>query len=480
MDRIDGTTHWPRLLRLGATGEAATPAANDPTRGAPARKNRGAFGALARGGRTRRTFGRSPDEARWVLAVALLVAAACADDPTTPPRAPAPATSAVRADAAAEAQLPALRELAQLVALGMREPTARAAFRHASAGSPVKEGKLHLATFLRSPHGKPLLIALSRAAGERPGGGPKSESQVLALLDALPALELYLPVDAHRDRWQGESDVLVAAQLGESGEVIGFDVTGSPVAIDERVAPTTPTVAIVPAESFEPSGQPRRRDVVRGTDAGGGAGPAVRSADATTAPSAVAAAQVYEGIWITEIHIPNESRYEPWYRGDPEYEMRIERSNTTPRAAMVCTGAQSIEPYAWNMDGTDYYSDWLQAQSYELGTNVPFVLSVWEDDDTPCKVVQDKDYVKLAADAIKNALGVYKAIKTKQFQNGEWVVNLLRAGASTLAILRSEDDFVGVSAGTAGITSTPHRFELKDEYMQNRGWFVARWSRRTI
>ena len=139
--------------------------------------------------------------------------------------------------------------LARLVALGMREPSARAAFHRASSSSPVKEGKLHLSTYLRSAQGKPLRLAMSRA-------GIVSESHILGLLGQLPNLEMYLPFDAHRERWQGGSEVLVAIQLKEFSDALGFDMNGTPVTLPDSLEPTKPTIALVPSESFDAAGQP--------------------------------------------------------------------------------------------------------------------------------------------------------------------------------------------------------------------------------
>ena len=396
------------------------------------------------------------------VATSLALLAACSDNSSPPVGVGTPPAS-LQTSASPETNL------ARLVALALREPSARAALHRASSASPVKEGKLHLSTYLRSAQGKPLMLAMSRA-------GVVSESYVSGLLSTLPNLEMYLPFDAHRARWRGGNNLLVAIQLEEFADALAFGLDGRALSLPDSVEPATPTIALVPAESFDATGFPYTHHLARGMRADVNRGGARNGLSASA--DAAGEAQWYEGMWITEMHIPGD--YEGAFRGDPEYEMFLENNSTNPRSTMVCTGNNSVAPYRWNMDGKDFTNDWLQAQQYEMGTNVPSVLSVWEDDDTSCKIVQDKDYVKLATDAITNAAGAYKAIKRKQFENGQFLVKLYHAFANTRAIIKGEDEFVGVSAGLNSISSTPQRFELKDRYMQNKGWFVTVWQRRCI
>jgi hypothetical protein len=384
-------------------------------------------------------------------AAAVLALAACGDDSSQP---------LLTEQAAPTAQIaagPAMEQLARLVAVSMRDASVRAQFHAATAASPVREGKLHLSSYLRG-QGSALLKAMSRASGT-------PESEVLALIGGTGPLEIYLPVDAHRAAWKGGDNVIIAAQLIEEEAPFAVDLQGRPVALSLETAPTTPVISIVPAEGFDEQGN------AWGATRHGAANLSL-SASPTGPSFGMNPDGSWTGLWVNEVHTSQE--YEPWTKGDPEFEMHLD--NATTRERRVCAEEDnSIEPYRFNMDGTNYYSPFLIADDTEMPQGAPFAIYLYEDDDTRCVVKDDKDYPKLIADVLTNSASVYKALKSKEWENGQWVVKAYNAYVAFKSILTGEDEFAGATAGLSDIGSTPQTFQLKDQNQNNIGWVSLQW-----
>lgn len=383
-------------------------------------------------------------------AAAILTLAACGDEASQPLLAEG------NAPAAAVSGEPAMQQLARLVAVSMRDASVRAQFHAATAGSPVKEGKLYLSGYLRGQGGA-LLKAMSRASG-------MPESQVLALIGQTGPLEMYLPVESHRNAWRGGDNLIVAAQLVEENVPFAVDLQGRTLTLSLETEPTTPVISIVPAESFDEQGNAwgaRRTGSVNAAIAATGGPRKGMNPDGT-----------WTGLWVNEVHTSQE--YEPWTRGDPEFEMHLD--NATTRERRVCAEEDnSIEPYRFNMNSTNYYNPFLIADDTELPQGEPFTIYLYEDDDTRCVVKDDKDYPKLIADALSNSASVYKALKAKQWENGQWVVKAYNAYVAIRSIITGNDEFAGVTAGLSDVGTTPQTFQLKDANMNNVGWVSLQW-----
>ncbi len=345
-------------------------------------------------------------------------------------------------------------ELARLVALSLADPSSRSALRQALATSTVKEGKLHLAAYLRA--GGPLLAALVRAGGV-------SEAAVFDLLDQVGSLEIYLPVVEHRARWNGGRELIVAVQLDEDQVPFGVDLDGRPVPLSLAGPPATPTLSIVPAESFDAQG----RSLQRGR---------AKSTATTGSPGAALAATAWTGIWINEVHVGN--LHESWTRGSPEFEMHLENAATDPRTTIICAEEDfSVEPYRWDMDAKDYYDAFLIAAQDEIPDRTRLVISMWEDDDGRCvlKTYDGDDLVKLVTDYLNAVSDIYKAIEYKRFVDGQLVIALRNAYITGRALISGGDDFVGVAAGRSKITTTEKTLVLKDQNAINQGYLRVQW-----
>ncbi|HEU0302368.1 MAG TPA: hypothetical protein VFR37_23115 [Longimicrobium sp.] len=389
---------------------------------------------------------RTRNIASAVLACVAIAGLGACDDTTQAPF--ETTTGGVSAQSTASSAGP---RVAQLVALAIREPSARGIFYRASGNSPVKEGKLFLSGFLGG-EGTPLLQAMARA-----GGIPVSEVQ--ALVAELGPVEIYVPVAEHRAAWTGGSNVQVAFTAHDRAQPYGFDLNGGAVELSVKEAPAIPTVVITYAESFTAQGKAYDADLA---PAGGSNALAPRFATLTVP---------YTGVWVDSIS--TNSTYESWASGSPEFELYVQNAQT--RANVACSGESSIEPYKFNMDNTFYPHPVLLAADFELPQGAPMLIAMYEDDDTRCKIVQNKDYVKLATDAFTNAGAAYKALTSKEWVNGQWIMQLHTAVVNVIDIIQGNDEFVGVSTTSTNIDATPRRYTLRNDLMNATGTIRLQW-----
>lgn len=388
---------------------------------------------------------RNRNIATAILAsLALVGMAACTDSAEAPFQTGTPA--ALRQDA----DMPAGQRVAQLVALALREPSARGIFHRASSNSPVNEGKLFLSGFLGG-EGTPILQAMARAGG-------LSTAEVQALVAQTGPVEIYLPVPEHRAAWAGGENVIVGYTQQDHAQPYGFDLNGRAVQLSAEEAPATPTIMVTFAESFDAQG------VAYGSRVARPVGAMQPRMSTSTVP--------FTGVWVDSIKTVED--FEGWPNGHPEFEIHIQNGNT--RATVNCSdGLRSVEPYHFDMNGTSHAHPVLVAQEADLPQGVPVVIAMYEDDDTPCVIKDDKDYVKLATDALTNAASAYKGLTSKEFLNGEWIMQLSASWTAFKSLLSGNDEFVGVAAGVENIDGTDRHFFLKNTAMANQGVLRLQW-----
>src|SRR3989442_8756950 len=202
---------------------------------------------------------------RTVALAALALVAACVDRTpvTSPPTSegPSPATSV-----AAVSERP--EGLERMVAKGLKNPAFRAYLKAQLDASPYREHKLQFETFLAANSGR----ALREVAYEN----SVTKENLAAAAKAAIALEVYLPVPAHRGAWQGDEHILVATALTDDDPPIAFDPEGRRQVLDPKIPPSTPVLAIVPVEtdfSVPPQpARPAREQCLIDCGAGGGSG----------------------------------------------------------------------------------------------------------------------------------------------------------------------------------------------------------------
>ena len=140
---------------------------------------------------------------RLALLALALVVAGCTDrtGPEPPGRAPSPPPPGVHQGGASAA-----RDARERVARQLARALANAEFRHqvknALDRSPIREHKLHLQRWLDASD-RHTLRSVAQANGI-------SEAALATEARSAAALEMYLPVPAHRAAWRGDDNLLVA------------------------------------------------------------------------------------------------------------------------------------------------------------------------------------------------------------------------------------------------------------------------------
>ena len=316
------------------------------------------------------------------LAILALLAGAgaCSDRrapaPTAPPDeqvigigGPAPHFGGARNEAAGRA---AQEHLARRVALALADPAFRAAIKADFDRSPVIEHKLHFQRWLRSPE-RHALQALAKATHE-------SEAAVDADARSAPALEMYLPVPAHRAAWTGGADVLVATAREDHEAPVAFDIRGKRRVLSPDSPPATPVIALVPVETdFD---GPRVAQFV-----GGGTTP-------------VPPPPQPPGLYLTAAHFVQD--FEGWLKGSPEYEIHVlgQSGATDSLTSYQCVGEHASVPYVFDQNSLDWTGNVLvfsqvQLDSYKAAhPNQNLRLLAIEDDDGACQIRLDANRFK--------------------------------------------------------------------------------------
>lgn len=357
--------------------------------------------------------------------------------------APAPSASVQPAD------LPPHQQVARLIALALQDADVRNALDRALDKSPIDEEKLHLQTYLRGAGGQ-LVAEMARK-------GDVTKARIYELLRMLQSFEIYLPVDAHRAQWEGSSNIIVATVLDDdpgSAPPVGFELNGEKIILSAKGPPPAPTISVVPAESFDDQGNPLGRIMTRPNFS------EELYEDSPPGDGTSGSSDTYTGVWITEIHTASD--YEGSLKGDAEMVMFAENVDDDQRSTLVCAEEdETVEPYRFDFNGGDYYKDFLILMDSDIPDNTNIAIYLYEDDDERCVVHDDKDYVKLAGDAIANAYESYKAYQERDV--GQAGMNILNAIIAVKEITETNDEFVGLLAPDHDIDETVRTFFGRDE-----------------
>jgi hypothetical protein len=152
-----------------------------------------------------------------------------------------PSLSSVSGEQAAERA--ALNELTRAVALALQDQGLRQRIKNdMRASRHTVEHKLEFRSYLHGQSGGILLAKMAKETG-------KSREDLLALVNAVRPLEFYMPVPEHRENWRGDDNLLVASQLVDHTNPIGYTLQGTRVVLDVEQHPATPTLGIVPVET---------------------------------------------------------------------------------------------------------------------------------------------------------------------------------------------------------------------------------------
>jgi hypothetical protein len=319
---------------------------------------------------------------RGLVLAAVVGTAACADDaqvtfPTQDSR-PSSALGPLTREEAA------FSDVLRSVAIALQDQGLRQRVKNDMRVSPFAEHKLDLTPYLRGNSGGILLAKMAQVSG-------RGREDLLASLDALPALEMYFPVDAHREGWEGGADLLVSGDLrSEARRMISFDLQGNPVELSPTELSPTPTLVIIRRETDFTDPLPGMR-YVNVNDRGGRtigswvpAAAASRSLGPAFSTSLAERYRSQQGYGKRERMFEYQQQFHlesNWLnQGDPELFMAI--MGSTPNAAApgkallsnrIRFGIGKDDNRNWHTDNTDLY-DWAEA----FGDYVHF--RIWEAD----------------------------------------------------------------------------------------------------
>jgi hypothetical protein len=396
-----------------------------------------------------------------VLCVALLAAlVACADPASRTVGLSAPnSAQSEPTPSSANEERAALSKIARLVAVAMDNEPARQHLKRDMRAAPFREHKLELGPYLRSKDGKALLDRIVKQSGG-------SESDLFRTLSTIRRLEFYMPLAKHRESWTGNDDVLVISQLDESDPTVAFDQSGGEVRLDRNVAPTQPTLSIVPVETRFDQPMP----MLASKNARDMNGSAIGTLEPTkfNASNLIACDDSCGGGSVSETVAPGLylefSRLldmkEPWFRGDPEIEVHIQGPTglavPTYGADISCSGEHAWDPRkVFDQNGGFWQGRVMLFSGEETAAfinkfNQGFHILFWEDDNDPCVLKLDTNSL---AELLRSTATAFSTVAVKVFPGATWTVIagtfLGTFFANAGAWLLTNDDFLGAAVDQA-------------------------------
>ncbi len=302
------------------------------------------------------------------LAATVVLAACGTEDLARTPTAPA---AALNGPITVSPETRQLEGMARRLALALGDPGFRARLYGRLQASPFPEGKIQLQRTLEE-RGRGEFHALARLARE-------SEAVTDSVLRATQALEVYLPVPAHRRQWTGDTRLLVATQARDGELPVAYDLQGGRHFLDPTRPPQTPVLAVVPVETdFDAAPVRRTVQCLPETCSGGGGG------GGGSVP----------GLYMTKAHFVQD--FEGWLKGSPEFEVHVMGQNGSSDSLVRYQCAGEHQPYYYYWDGNVDWSGsvllFSQSEINAYKTAHPgevFRLVFMEDDDTSCQMKID-------------------------------------------------------------------------------------------
>lgn len=369
---------------------------------------------------------------RAAAAAALVILAACGEG-STPLDPASGAGPAGIAPGLVQSERPeqALRHerLARRLARALQDDQFRGAVYRELRASTEREGKLHLQRFLAPGSlARQRLVELNQ----------ESPQDVGADLESSPAIEIYLPVPAHRAGWQGGSEILVATAESDREAPIAFDVDGRRRTLDPARPPAQPVLALGRAESdFSPRLATSTCITGCGEDTGSGGGTPVVSSP---------------GLYMTYASFTQ--TFEGWLKGSPEFEVHIlgQEGSSTAMKSYQCAGAQAGGPYLYDQNDKQWSGAVLLFSQTQLDAfkaahpSHSIRVFLLEDDDGACAIKLDSTRVATLFKQLQTAYGSLtggkdeKLFSIKTFVKAASLLNLFKSGWSAIT---TQDDLVG-------------------------------------
>lgn len=358
----------------------------------------------------------------WMLALALS-AVACSDRSPSVPTSPAP-PAATPAASPPSPQPP--ERLARLFARALENPEFRADVKAQLDASPFPEHKIQLQRFLAG-RGRRALQALARANGT-------TEDDVDGEASRAMALEVYLPVPAHRAAWSGDADVLVATAIRDREAPVAFSPDGRRTLLDPDRPPATPVLAVVPVET-DFDAPPSRLVCSDPVTCGGGTG--------GTPP---------KGLYMLKSHFVDD--FESWLKGSPEFEIHIlgQQGQSDSLRDFACASEHSSGYAYFDQNSNDWTGSVLLFNQTDLdkyktehpgqGVRV-FAL---EDDDTPCVIKTDNTTLKhifSTVDSLNRQLTSGRDSTTGLAKVWKAIATIKKIVTFVAGLIKTNDDLIG-------------------------------------
>ncbi|HEU5169460.1 MAG TPA: hypothetical protein VFU46_02920 [Gemmatimonadales bacterium] len=400
----------------------------------------------------------------WPALALLAVLAACGERPA-PTATDDLAPSLARTAPAAREQL-RLERLALRLARALHDPAFRSRLRGDLERSPFAERKLQFQRFLTAGE-RPALTEVARLNDE------SAEAVGADALGAIP-LELYLPVPAHRSRWAGEPDLLVATAIRDGQPPVAFDTRGRRQVLSAAVPPDTPVLALVPAET----------DFDRAPGAVGGAGSVCAyGAGAIGAQcSGGVTGGTISGLYMTASHL--NGTFEGWLKGSPEIEVLVlgQKGATDSLTKYQCIGERVAAPYSFNQDAKEWSGAVLMFSQAQLDAykaqhaGQAVRLFFMEDDDTSCELRNSNASIaKLIGDvdaATRGLSGGRDSTSTLLQRIWKFLAAGQKLWAVVASFINSNDDMIGnaVEDVTVGENHPGYNWIIRGENNVTNGW----------
>ena len=398
-----------------------------------------------------------------LMALALLAGATACTDRTNPA---APPGTAIRLPEAASPSQERMRRLARTLALALADPGFRGRLRAELMQSRFAEQKLHFQGLLTGKN-RQLLQEIARVSGV-------SENQIQDDAANTLALEIYLPVAEHRNRWRGEADILVATAISDEEIPVAYDTRGNEHLLDPQQAPTTPVLGLVPVETdFSVPGPAPATCTPETCPPTGGGGSGGGSGGGTTPPS--------PGLYMTYAHVTQS--FESWLKGNPEFEMHVlgQLGSTDSLKDYQCAGEHAGGPYTYDQNGLDWTGNvvlFSQAQLDSYRTQHPgqsLRILMVEDDDTSCEIRNGTNTLESILAAVDAAYAIFTGGKDstagplKYFQKARAFQKLLQRLGQ---LINTNDEMVGnaVEDAVVGQYYSGANWIIKGENNVTTGW----------
>ncbi len=388
---------------------------------------------------------------------------ACSDDP--PPTSAARGTPpAIVTDQAGNAR----ERLALRLAKALSDPELRRDLAARFDDSRAPEGKLQFQALARTENNR----LLGHLAAAREG----TIATVLADMDEARRLEIYLPVEAHRDIWHGGADFLVATLERDGEAPVAFDAAGNRRLLDPDQPPAIPVIALVPQEFDFTGGRPHLAATC--WDYCGGTTPA--KPDGGSSGSAGSSGP--RGLYMTASTIQGD--YEGWLKGKPEYEYHVYGVNSRGESIQLsCAGEHSGGPYSFDQNDSQWSGSVAllteqDINAYKAQSPQGIVrIVVWEDDDEPCVPRARENSL---AELLRKIDTVYRMLTSGKIAKD--VNGGLESAKSTFDLFHAVrswiltgDDIVGtaVAASVGGFVPGGSNWTIKTDGARTTGWFTT-------